>query len=933
MKNRAQSKRARSTHLSQVSLSPAELIDLFAAYGLTLSPDVANALDLSEAPEALLAYEGCALFRTEEEIAGLCGVAQVARAQALIDAGAVTDLSFDGFTINASVQDTAASKANAKGREYHPTFDFDFTDFICDCKEPTDRSCSHLTALMLTWTRDPLAFLPAQPTPDEWDQLTESSFGECITDLLPMDFASAYTLYRRMRQPQAGSDNLGVIDASAGVASVRPSSPARKVAANTSSGAARWPTASAVWPAAPDLHHTIEAEFNTAQLRELAKTLNIKLKGTAKSGFVEQVTQALAEWVRRLANEPNLLLEGLSEDYVGFVRRAFSARDHELPLPRSLAEKLWTQQTNKDPAKRLTDLLENLRRRALLFPSRMYYGYRDVYYQWLPLRGSENVPLLTWPPALVAAKETPRQSNTSGDHFLDAFDLFLNAVLSSGVQVRASLPTHPKASATTWLKEWEHDSAEAERLLNSRPGWVPNPQSGISVPLLSPLTPEARTHLENQTGLSSAQCDFLFAVAAALQLIEAPDPLTGSDKQRGMFKPLAAPWRLQARSAAIEEWFALSNEARFLRAWNAWRNQLLFGVEVQHTLSAVTSLRIMRAIGARDFAPADLAAEWCALRRYLARTLRGLPPGEWISWPDFRTQLFEFYPDCAWAIFSSDYWWFSTSSAGGKMNPNRAPEWQRSIGALLETMLLESFQWFGLIDVAADAKGLKAFRLNEMHQWLTQALAAQGAASQVLALPPAKPAEGDALEHQEQTSDAIVTAPIAPPAPPLPPLPASGTPRPRQAEPVVWLDERLFRLPPAPDRAEQTILARKIAEPGDAPFTYILTPASIERALAAGIGLDEVLRVFGGLHAPMPAAAQALYRAVADHFGRVRLYDSLTVLELADDYALRELLANTSLGSHLIYQISPRAVIIRQGAVDTLVQEMIARGYTPAVKG
>jgi hypothetical protein len=79
----------------------------------------------------------------------------------------------------------------------------------------------------------------------------------------------------------------------------------------------------------------------------------------------------------------------------------------------------------------------------------------------------------------------------------------------------------------------------------------------------------------------------------------------------------------------------------------------------------------------------------------------------------------------------------------------------------------------------------------------------------------------------------------------------------------------------------------------------------------------------------MPPAAQALFKTIADRFGRVRVYESLSVLELADDYALRELVSNTSLGDHIVYQISPRAVVVETDAIDTLMDEMVARGYTP----
>ncbi|HEY3290598.1 MAG TPA: hypothetical protein VGK87_10765, partial [Anaerolineae bacterium] len=109
-------------------------------------------------------------------------------------------------------------------------------------------------------------------------------------------------------------------------------------------------------------------------------------------------------------------------------------------------------------------------------------------------------------------------------------------------------------------------------------------------------------------------------------------------------------------------------------------------------------------------------------------------------------------------------------------------------------------------------------------------------------------------------------------------------------------------------------------------------PESIERAIASGIKLAEVTAQFDLMGAPMPASARALFEAVSERFGRVRVYESLAILQLTDDYALRELLGSTSLGQHVIYTLSPRAVVIKADAVDALVDELAAKGYTPGVK-
>ena len=68
------------------------------------------------------------------------------------------------------------------------------------------------------------------------------------------------------------------------------------------------------------------------------------------------------------------------------------------------------------------------------------------------------------------------------------------------------------------------------------------------------------------------------------------------------------------------------------------------------------------------------------------------------------------------------------------------------------------------------------------------------------------------------------------------------------------------------------------------------------------------------------------------NYGQLHLYEDLTLVELADDYVLQELLVSTSLHENLIYTFSPRLVAIHSHAVESLVQEMEKRGYTPRVE-
>ncbi|MCS7061115.1 MAG: helicase-associated domain-containing protein [Anaerolineae bacterium] len=673
----------------------------------------------------------------------------------------------------------------------------------------------------------------------------------------------------------------------------------------------------------PPLDETLEAEFTAPQLRALARQWNIPLKGASRSGYITQIAEAILLRVAHMRDHPESLLDGLPAEQAEFIRRLFTARDHELPIPRTLIAALWAKQpvpvSRADqrtegravsPDRPLAEMLDDLRRRALLFPTHRYIGYRDVYYRWLPLEAAGgNVPLISWPAVSPAHPVRPIPSPMP---FLDAFDLFLDAVLSTGVGVRSTLPSHPQANTLFWLRRWEHDREEVERLIRSRPGWAPDPSSGVGVPIWPWLTSEARIRLEHQTGLPPAECDFLFALAASLQLIAAP-PAAPSPQ---------GAW-LSANLSAVEEWFALSHEQRFLRAWTAWQQYvadpleaaLVFG-EGQTPQPPKPLFKVMRAIGARDLGPAELGAEWCSVRRYLSRVLRGLPRGVWIDWPALRRALFDFYPNCAWTFFTPDHWWFADPDSLSRLRFDRADDWMRSVGAMLTAALCGPLHWFGLVEIAEQREAcssneaggearLIAFRLTELADWVFGA--------QVI------------LRRASMTNGVAKTELT------IPPLPPSARPRPRVSAPAVWLDEMTWRLPPAPERADFIAFARKIGEPAEAPFTYRLTPASIEAAVREGITVEEVAAQFKRFGAPAPAPALALYRSIAEHYGRVRVYPSLTVLQLSDDYALPELLANTSLGQAIVCQLSPRAVVIRADKMEQLMHELVERGYTPSV--
>lgn len=635
------------------------------------------------------------------------------------------------------------------------------------------------------------------------------------------------------------------------------------------------------------LDEVIEAEFNATQLRELAKWLDLKLKGTSKSGFVDQVVAVLNKRVERMKRDPEAVLEGLNDEQQDFVRRMLTARDRELPLPRKIALNIWAKKFEREGERKLIEMFDVLRRRALLFPvSPFQYGTRDVYYQWLPL--SPNVP--------VANLDVKSKSDL-GEHasfitpsapFLQTFDAFLNVVMKHGVTLRAPLPQHKQISRYVWLRDWEHDIDEAESVIHSRPGWVPDPQTGISVQMLSPLTHESAAQLEKQTGLSRPHLEFLFALACAMQLIEAPMLAAIENHQSS---------KLKSRASAVEEWLVLTDEQKLRRAWKAWTEDVHLGIEAHIAIGVsktAQSFTILRAVGARDFSPQILAAEWCSLRRFVARVLRGIPSNRWVNWEDFRERIFDFYPECAWTFSTRAEWWFASASKKTRLNPLKQDEWNASVGTIIEHILQDTLAWFGAVEAAIDSDAnsgeqLRAFRLTELGAWLIGS-------------------------GQEALPQSVVTRESA-------------------VEPITWSkDNTTIYVQPAPNRAEFVGMIRRVADRAEGAFAYVITPSSIERALNEGLTLDQVTKGFKRANVPLPKRVTEQFNLAARRFGRVRVYESLTVLELADDLTAKELAANTSLMQRIAYQLSLRAFVVKDEDVDVLIEEMQAKGYTPRVK-
>lgn len=647
---------------------------------------------------------------------------------------------------------------------------------------------------------------------------------------------------------------------------------AGKTGRTSSPTVSRWPLAASFRGRAETLETLFEAEFTTAQLRELARFWGVTLKGTIKTTLAAQVIAELQKRIASLGNADGPdLLQALPQEQAEFMRRLFTAWDADIAFPRSLAKELL--RTTDD--KRVNEMLDALRKHGLVFPSRSYQymvSLRDAYYQVLPLgTHSARVPVMPTVLQPLAKPPAPKEVHDSLLPLLGAVDRIINAQLSTPIQLSLPAPTHKDAARTVWLRNWPHNTDEADRVLKSRPGWVPDPRSGISVPPTMPLPVESAQSLESQTGVPATNAKLIYSLLATLQISAPPEH---AESRHSRINP-----------EIYEHWIGLTPEAQLRMLWTAFTETCMASIELNalSTMHAEKPLLQLRAIGANDLTPDQLLADACGLRRFVARALRGLPMGQWFEFSGVLREMFLLRASCAHTLKTTDDWWFAQGTV--RLNPLKFEEWLRSTGLLIEQMLIGALHAFGALRIAHDKSGaVSALCVTELGAWL---FGASGS------------------------------------------MPAVALPAPRAEEPAAWLDDTRWRITPSPARVELITLSRKLGESGDTPFVYQLTMRSIEHALAQGINLEVAAATFARFGLPWPAAAREMAAELTRNFGRVRVYESMSVITLTDDLALRELMASTSLPKHVLVQISPRAVAVHDAELDKLIDEWIAKGHTP----
>lgn len=120
-----------------------------------------------------------------------------------------------------------------------------------------------------------------------------------------------------------------------------------------------------------------------------------------------------------------------------------------------------------------------------------------------------------------------------------------------------------------------------------------------------------------------------------------------------------------------------------------------------------------------------------------------------------------------------------------------------------------------------------------------------------------------------------------------------------------------------------------LVEFSQAHFYYQISPRSMRDALAAGLDARAIITLLETPSKPLSKQIVTTLHDWSRSLGQSQFYPNLAVLELADELLVSELLRQTRLASAMLYQISPRLLLLDPAQLPALWEELVLKGYTP----
>lgn len=289
----------------------------------------------------------------------------------------------------------------------------------------------------------------------------------------------------------------------------------------------------------------------------------------------------------------------------------------------------------------------------------------------------------------------------------------------------------------------------------------------------------------------------------------------------------------------------------------------------------------------------ELEHENSEARQELLSLLAQVPSGQWVNFAAFARFIYRLHPTFLQRrqnLFPAPHWWVEQHE-GRPLHPTQLSDWLRAEGRYLAYLMQGPLYWWGACDLAVSSDGqLLAFRLTPLANLLFHGI------------PP------DGLEGETSADEPGLTV-----------SEAGDVLIPGQA--VNW-----------PLIACIECFAESTGVQGE-QLSYRLTPRSLGEAMSRGYDPHDLLALLARFCRAENTCAlsqllSSLERRVA-HYGRVRFYTDVSLLQTADASVMQQLRTLTSLEEQTLRTLHPNLLLLKTQGVERLLEEFKRRGQVP----
>jgi hypothetical protein len=665
-------------------------------------------------------------------------------------------------------------------------------------------------------------------------------------------------------------------------------------------------------------------------LHALARRWNVKLSNGSKASVVKQLAaqfsesrihQALhQEQVEdvgyRILTYMHLLVApdyGLSADRIVRGMLHHQQRSAQPARPGEPVLSLYDEQWGQDPGlrRKLYEQIAELAESGLL----LSFKQKNVLYYTLPNLVRSHLPPQ---PSLVPAyagdlDALDIRETTFGIVVHDLFAAWNTlsrdlAGKGSPLLWRSAPSRQPIEDQWSLLRGWTHEPAELSILTRAESsGARPAPLRldrvsaatlnwAMTVPAPRPrLRDSERQQIRDQIKGTDAQTEFYCAVLEGLGALSG---LPG--------EPIVV------HKGALQRFLRLSASAKMRAIWDAWASEQAWS-EMRVVLEPGEQrlLRLRRSLAHPDYKEKDLYQEWYTARQVVLRFVSLFPDGQWLSIDGLLKTVFDMHPNLLHATSDRSVWWLE-SSRTGRQYGTAFEDWQQSYGQFVLSVLCGPLYWLGIVRLGY-AQAPNTDTTRPPGQPVAVQLTETGLF--VLGRRSVLDSEQASRSMPDESSCSIsenLTVSLVPDRAPL------------HVHNLLHSTGRL--LDATPDRFVYQMTAEGVSN-----WLRAQTDEKAGAVRAKG-SIDTLISVLTKHCHSANTNWRETLRTWERNRGLLHIYENIALLELADDYALQELLISTSLADHLVYQFSPRLIAIWADGIDGLADEMEKRGYTPRIR-